>query len=163
MYKTKLNKIWNLIDKIKDDINLPIISDFLEWFYDKIEMNFEKNDLNLKLSKWDIVFVKLWKNIWSELNKTRPCIVYSVKSANFWNTVVILPLKSYKWKISSDFNVFLNKSDELWLEKDSIVDLWWIRQVSKKRINKRIWKVQKELLNEIDFKILWLFWIKNKE
>ena len=36
MYKTKLNKIWNLIDKIKNNINLPIISDFLEWFYEKL-------------------------------------------------------------------------------------------------------------------------------
>ncbi len=39
MYKTKLNKIWNLIDKIKNNINLPIISDFLEWFYEKLNIN----------------------------------------------------------------------------------------------------------------------------
>lgn len=43
MYKTKLNKILNLIEKIKNDITLPIISDFLEWFYEKIDINFNKN------------------------------------------------------------------------------------------------------------------------
>lgn len=30
MYKTKLNKIWNLIESIKNDITLPIISEYLE-------------------------------------------------------------------------------------------------------------------------------------
>jgi hypothetical protein len=40
MYQTKLNKISNLIEKIKNDINLPIISDFLEWFYEKLDLNF---------------------------------------------------------------------------------------------------------------------------
>jgi hypothetical protein len=38
MYKTKLNKLWNLIDKFKNDITLPIISDFLEWFYEKLNI-----------------------------------------------------------------------------------------------------------------------------
>lgn len=163
MHKTKLNKIWNIIESIKNDISLPIISDFLEWFYEKLDIHFNKNDLNLKLNKWDIVFVNLWKNIWSELNKTRPCIVYSDKKANFWNTVIILPLKSYKWKIVKDFNVFVDKKEILWLEKSSIVDLSSMRQISKKRINKKIWKVWKDILKEIDYKILNLFWIKNKE
>lgn len=69
MYKNKLNKIWNLIDKIKNEINLPIISEFLEWFYEKINIHFNKKTPNLKLNKWDIYFVNLWKNIWSELDK----------------------------------------------------------------------------------------------
>jgi len=82
MWKNKLNKIWNLIDKIKNDINLPIISDFLEWFYEIIEINFNKKIPSLKLNKWDIYFVKLWQNIWSELNKNRPCIVIRVVCQN---------------------------------------------------------------------------------
>jgi hypothetical protein len=42
MYKTKLNKIEKFIDKIKNSINIPLISDFLEWFYEKLELNFNK-------------------------------------------------------------------------------------------------------------------------
>jgi len=51
MYKNKLNKILNLIDKVKTDINLPIISDFLDWFYEIIEINFDKKIPDLKLNK----------------------------------------------------------------------------------------------------------------
>jgi len=160
MLKTKLNKIGNLIDKIKSDLSAPVLSEFLEWFYEKLDINFNKKTPDLKFKKWDIYFVNLWKNIWSELNKTRPCIVYSSKKANFWNTVVIIPLKLFKWKINNNFNLLLAKSKEFWLEKDSIADLVWIRQISKKRINKRIWRIWKISLNDIDNKILNIFWIK---
>ena len=160
MYKTKLNRINNLIERVKNDINLPIISDFLEWFFEKLDIHFNKNISNLKLNKWDIVFVKLWKNIWSELNKTRPCLVYSNKLSNFWNTVIIVPLKSYKWKININFNIFIKSSENTSLNKDSIVDISSIRQISKKRIFKRIWKLDKKYLNEIDSKIIKIFSIK---
>lgn len=160
MYKTKLNKILNLIESIKNDINLPIISDFLEWFYEKLNINFNKNKLDLKLNKWDIIFVNLWRNIGSELNKTRPCIVYSCKKANFWDTILIIPLKSYKWKINNEFNLFLEKSNNYWLDKNSIADFSAIRQVSKKRVNKRIWRLEKRILLDIDNKVLNIFWIK---
>lgn len=160
MYKTKLNKILNLIESIKNDINLPIISDFLEWFYEKIDIDFNKKTPDLKLNKWDIVFVNLWKNIWSELNKTRPCIIYSIKKANFWNTVIIIPLKSYKWKINNDFQIFLKFNSYNNLTKDSICDIWWIRQISKKRILNKVWVIEKTFIKEMDEKILFIFWMK---
>ncbi len=160
MHIKKLNKIWNLIENIKNDINLPIISDFLDWFYEKLNINFNKNYLNLKLNKWDIVFVNLWKNIGSELNKNRPCVVYSLKKANFWGTVVVLPLKTYKWKFNKSFNVLLKLEDVDWLFKDSIIDILAIRQISKKRINKRIWRLKDDILLEIDEKVSNNFWIK---
>ncbi|MDP2396623.1 MAG: hypothetical protein Q8S84_00170 [bacterium] len=51
MYKTKLNRILNLIENIKNDINLPIITEFLEWFLEKIDIHFNKNTPDLKLNK----------------------------------------------------------------------------------------------------------------
>ncbi|MDD2870748.1 MAG: type II toxin-antitoxin system PemK/MazF family toxin [Candidatus Gracilibacteria bacterium] len=160
MYKTKLNRINNLIERVKNDINLPIISDFLEWFFEKLDIHFNKNISNLKLNKGDIVFVKLGKNIGSELNKTRPCLVYSNKLSNFGNTVIIVPLKSYKGKININFNIFIKSSENTSLNKDSIVDISSIRQISKKRIFKRIGKLDKKYLNEIDSKIIKIFSIK---
>lgn len=160
MHIKKLNKIGSLIENIKNDINMSIISDFLDWFYEKLCINFNKNCLSLKLNKWDIVFVNLWKNIGSEFNKNRPCLVYSLKKANFWDTVVVLPLKTYKWKLNNSFNVLLKLEDVDWLFKDSIVDILAIRQISKKRINKRIWKLKDYILLEIDEKVLNNFWIK---
>lgn len=47
-----------------------------------------------------------------------------------------------------------------WLFKDSIVDILAIKQVSKKRINKRIWKLKDYILLEIDEKVSNNFWIK---
>ena len=163
MYKTKLNKIWNLIDKIKNDINLSIISDFLEWFYEKIILNFNKKEPKNIFKKWDIYFINLWKNIWSELNKNRPCIIYSWLKYNKWNTVIILPLKSYKWKTNYLFNIFIKATKENNLKLDSIIDLSSIRQISKKRIKLKRWILEEKYLKEIDKKVLKLFQIKKLE
>lgn len=160
MYKNKLNKIWNLIDTIKSDINWSIISDFLEWFYKKIELNFLNKEPNLQLSKWRIYFVNLWKNIWWELNKVRPCIIISDKKYNWWNTVLIIPLKSYKWKVNNKFNIFIKSSKENNLKLDSIVDLVAVKQVSKKRIKWYIWNIEEEYIYKMDNKLLKIFNIK---
>lgn len=163
MYKTKLNKIWNLIDKIKNDINLPIISDFLEWFIEKLKLNFNKKDPNIKLNKWEIYFINLWKNIWWELNKIRPCIIISEKNFNWWNTIIISPLKSYKWKINKQFNIFIKHSNNNWLKLDSIIDLWSIRQISKKRLLNKIWSIEIKYIYKINSKLWKILWIKNRD
>ena len=160
MYKTKLNKIWNLIDSIKNDITLPIISDFLEWFYEKINLHFNKNNPNIEISKWDIFFVELGKNIWSELSKQRPCLVISKNIYNKTNTVIIIPLKSYKWKIYSYTQVLIKHKN---LKSKSVVDCLSIRQIDKKRINNYIWKIKKQDLLRIEKKLAKIFWIKNRE
>jgi hypothetical protein len=50
MYKKKLNSILNLIEEIKSDLNLNIISEFLDWFYQKLELHF---NINTKKSKYN--------------------------------------------------------------------------------------------------------------
>ncbi len=161
MYKKKLNKIWNYIEKIKNDINLAIISDFLDWFLEKLEIHFwNKNNKLLKFNKWDIYFVKLWKNIWTELNKNRPCIIYSDFYFNNWNDLIIIPLKWYKWNLNKKIHIYLSKKNYWFLIKDSIIDLKWIKQVSKKRIWKKIWILDKDILSKIDKKIIKIFGIK---
>lgn len=160
MLKKNLNKILNLVENIQSDINSASISDYLEWFYKKIEINFNKKYSNFTPNKWEIYFINLWKNIWSELNKNRPCIVYSNYFFNNWDTILIIPLKSYKWTKHSSLNIFIKSSKNNWLSKDSISDLMWIRQISKKRIWKIIWKVDKILLDRIDKKLLKILNIK---
>jgi mRNA-degrading endonuclease toxin of MazEF toxin-antitoxin module len=137
-----------------------LISDFLEWFYEKLELNFNKKYSHFIPNKWEIYFVNLWTNIWSELNKNRPCIVYSNYFFNSWDNIVILPLKGYKWKTNKSLNIFLSSSKVEWLYKDSIVDLMWIRQISKKRMWKLIWKLKQEKLISIDKKLLKVLNIK---
>ncbi len=48
MYKIKLNKILNLIENIKNDVNLTIISDFLDWFYEKLDIHINNKIPNIK-------------------------------------------------------------------------------------------------------------------
>ena len=160
MYRNKLNKIWNLIDTIKNDITLPIISDFLEWFYEKININFNKKEPKLNLNKWEIYFVNLWKNIWSELNKNRPCIIISKTYFNKTNTVIVIPIKSYKWKISRSTQIIVDLD---FLNNKSIIDILAIRQIDKKRINNYIWTIWKENIVKIDKKLWKILWIKSKK
>jgi len=154
----KINRLKNLVESLKSDINNEFISHFLRWFYEKINIHFNKKIPNLKLNKWDIYYVELWQNIWSELNKTRPCLVSSIKSANFWNTIIIIPLKSFKWKNINNFQLFLKATENNNLNEDSIIDFSWIRQISKNRLLDKIWKI--ENFSEIDDKIKFIFWIK---
>jgi len=145
----KLNKIWDLVNKIKNDITIPILSDFLDWVYEKLNIHFFRNVRYFVPKQWDIFYVKLWYNIWSELNKTRPCIVISKRKFNTWWTVIVVPLKSYKWKDKKYFiKIQSSKNNKLW--KDSLVDIFAIRQVDKKRLLNRIWSLEKEYVDEIN-------------
>ncbi|MDQ7009259.1 MAG: type II toxin-antitoxin system PemK/MazF family toxin [Candidatus Gracilibacteria bacterium] len=161
MYRNKLNKIGNLIDKIKTDINLSIISDFLEWFYETLNLNFNQKEPNLNLNKGEIFFIDLGKNIGSELNKIRPCIIYSGRKYNKSNTVIIIPLKSYKGKINNNFNIFIKSTKYNNLTVDSMVDLSGIKQVSKKRIRLKKGNLEYKYIDKIDKYILKIFEIKN--
>ena len=162
MFKNKINKLIEKIEEIKNDITISLIWDFLDWFYSTLFLHFEKNEPRLFLKKWAIFFVNLWKNIWSELNKTRPCVIYSVKKANFWNTVLIIPIKTFKGQKLNDFQVFVKSSKENLLEKDSIIDISWIRQISKKRIFTKKWYLEENIISEVDSKIINIFWIKKE-
>lgn len=89
--------IENLLQKIKNiatDILNPIVCQFLEWFEQILFLHFEKKIPNIVLRQRDIYEIELWQNIWSELNKRRPCLVISDDGFNRWNTVVIIPIKS---------------------------------------------------------------------
>ena len=160
MFSKQLNKINNLIQNIKNSSNISIISDFLDWFLEVLNLSFNKKYKNFTPNKWEIYFVNLWKNIWSELNKNRPCIIYSNYFLNNWDNIIIIPLKSYKWKNNRNINIFIWWTKLNWLIKDSIVDLMWIRQISKKRVSKLIWKVDKKIIFKIDNKLLKILNIK---
>ena len=144
----KLNKLENLVNKIKNDITLPILLAFLDWFYDKLNIHFNKSIKYFVPKQWDIFYVKLWQNIWSELNKTRPCVVISKRKFNSWWTIIVVPLKSYKWKNKKYFiKVKSSKINNLW--KDSQVDIFAIRQVDKKRLLNKIWILEYNYVDEI--------------
>ena len=155
----KLNeKILNFFD-----INHEESFFYLTWFNKKIDLHLQKNP-ELKLNKWEIYFVDLWKNIWSELSKKRPCIIYTDRYFNNWETVVILPLKSFEWKkYNRNINIFIEKDKINKLKENSITDLSWIRQISKKRIWWYIWNLNEDEIFKINKKLSKFLWIKNKQ
>jgi len=159
----KINRLKNFIEHLVNDVNLSIISSFLDWFMDKLELHFLKPAPDLVFEKWDIYFVDLWKNTGNELNKIRPCLVYSKKRYNFWWTILVLPLKSFKWSYKKDFSVFVSASVFNSLKKHSIADISSLRQISKKRVLNYIWRLEKEILCDIDEKLISILWLKKEQ
>jgi hypothetical protein len=51
MQTKKINRLKNLVESLKSDINNEFISHFLRWFYEKINIHFNKKIPNLKLNK----------------------------------------------------------------------------------------------------------------
>ncbi len=152
MWKNKLNKLWNLIEKIWNDINLSIISWFLDWFYEKLEINFLwRVEKNLIPKKWDIYLVNLWINIWSELNKNRPWVIISDSKYNWWNNLLVLPFKTYKWTFNNRIlHILVEPDNKNNLSEKSYISVISIRDVSKKRFWTKIWALDLKQIIEID-------------
>ena len=157
----KLEKFNKLVEKFtKQDALIAVVSDFLDWFIRKLEIHFlKKLKYNFVPKKWDIFYVDLWKNVGAELNKIRPCIIYSNRKFNAWWTVIIIPLRSYKWK-NKNFFVKIDPNNLNNLENVSLVDILSIRQVDKKRLLNRIWQLDNKSLKDIDNIVIKIFWIK---
>jgi len=162
----KLEKFNKLVKKLlKQDVLVAVVSDFVDWFSEKLYIHFISKNENkkLKFNKWDIYFVNLWKNIWTELNKNRPCIIYSDFYFNNWNDLIVIPIKWYnKSKYNKKIHIFLSKDIFTFLYKNSLVDLKSIRQISKKRIWKKIWTLDKITLSKIDNKLQKILWLKKE-
>jgi len=154
MIETKINKLKDYASRIKDNVNLSIVLSFLDWFLRKMEIHFEKEIAqDFVPEKWDIYFIDLWNNIWSEENKRRPCSVYSTKRFNQSNTVVVLTIKSFYWKINKEYEILIEPNEINWLQKKSLIRITQIRTVSKQRFGGKIGTLDKELLEQIDKKI----------
>jgi len=141
--ETQINIIQETIKKIWKQFHKEVV-DILFWFNTFLNYHFFYWENRLFVNQWDIYEVNLWRNVWSELNKKRPCVVISSDPFNSGNTIVVAPIKSIKnysknWVIS----VFID-IDWTNLEKESFVSISNIREVSKRRLVKKIWKIKKE-------------------
>jgi len=161
---TKLNKIQNLIEKIKNDITLPLISNFLDWFLEKLDIHFNKeNNYKWKISQYSIFIADLWQNIWYEISKRRPVLILSSTwYSSVWNDILIVwitDLYDENWnkKKIYDFDIVLNDYKKYWLNKESIIRLSTIRQIDKKRLIYRKWKLDRSFSKEIKNKFYNLF------
>lgn len=164
MIKDLLRIFEEKVKKYKTDVNNNIIVSILEWFIDFFDLFFDNKIHNKVFKKWDIYIIELWINIWSELNKQRPCIIYSTDKINRWNCLIVLPLKTLKkFSIKNNYSITVSKNNSNQLDVDSYLNITDMRSVSKKRISKYIWKIDNIDLERIDLKVLQSFWIKQKD
>ena len=103
--------------------------------------------------KGEIYLAELSPTIGSEISKRRPVLIVSNDINNqFADTVSIVPITSTTTKIYP-FEVFLPKGEGNLLN-DSKVKCNQIRTVDKQRIEKKLGKIGKEKLKEVEKAIL---------
>lgn len=111
-------------------------------------------------SKRQIYVVNYGMNTGSEINGNRPSIIYKSSSSTFGDDVIVIPLKSSGKQTKGDaFDIYVSKNEDNKLFQSSFARLRQIRSVSVKRIWKRLWTlnddVVKKLINEAIMKMLW--------
>jgi mRNA interferase MazF len=103
-----------------------------------------------KVSRFDIVLVKLNPTVGSEIQKTRPCIVISPNEMNMLKTVIVAPMTSQGFE-------FIFRPKISFKQKEGLVLLDQIRTIDKQRIIKKIGQVEEETANEIIDTLLEMF------
>ncbi len=146
---------------VREEFHQQVV-EVLHWFNTFLRYQFLNNENKLFTKQWDIYEVNLWRNIGSELNKKRPCLVISSNPFNKGKTVIVAPIKSLKsYTRIGIISVVLDKE---WtnLESRSFVSLGNIREVSKKRFTKKIGKIQSSDLKKIKRSLSVFFNINKK-
>lgn len=90
----------------------------------------------------EIWLVNLDPTVGSEIKKTRPAIIISPKEMQYLNTVIVAPLTS--GSKPAPFRVAIHFQD-----KDGFILLDQIRTLDKKRLLKKIGKIESEKEQEI--------------
>jgi len=135
------------------------IEQLKKWFEEKIKIHKKEFNPNYRYKKWDIWYVNFWINIWNEFNKIRPALVITNKKYTKWNNLIVIPLTSFKTEknilntdiiIKTDFNK----------KQKSILRLNHLRDISKNRLIKKVWRISDDKLKELDIKLKDLFNIR---
>ena len=110
----------------------------------------------IEFKYWDILLVDFNPTKWAEISKIRPCIVISNNIINSYDRLfVAIPITSNINKILK-FHVFVKKSKMNWLTNDSKIVSNQIRSLDKNRIVKKLWKLESDLIKELEKSILFI-------
>lgn len=104
---------------------------------------------NQSLERGDIVLVALDPTTGTEIQKTRPSVIVSNNLVNkITKLATIVPITSQKIEQIRSFEVLLD--DAAGLPKKSKAVILQVRTIDKSRIQKRLGKVSRKNLNEIE-------------
>ena len=121
------------------------------WFEIKVKLHFDKKSEKNIFKKAEIYYVNFWINIWSEFNWVRPALIFEEsKYSYFRKNVIVLPITSFKEnKKYNQFDIKIIAKKGNWLKSNSVIKLFHIRDVSKKRVKTKIWKLDNEDFDRI--------------
>lgn len=148
------------VSLIYNDSLLARIQQLLKRYARKIDIQFAKRSPQLVYGKWTIVYVELGINIGSEIFKTRPCVVMSPSIYNSGDTILICPITSLYSDIyqnpkntTSHQYVVLYPNIYNNLDKPSVLNIWQMRCISKKRLWNKIWHLDKLTFEKLNKKL----------
>ena len=105
----------------------------------------------LEIKRGDIWLVNLDPTIGHEIKKSRPAVIIQNNLGNKYSPITIIaPITSQNLEKIYPVEVLVLKNAATGLEKDSKVLLNQIRSIDKKRLVKRLGKVNQETIAEIN-------------
>ena len=163
MIKKLLKKLQSTVYTFLDQDTFEMMERFLWWFEKLIRIHFSAKLGDFYPKKWDIYIIDLWRNVSSEIGKNRPCVIFTHKKMNHGDGLIVIPMKTYRWKIRKKWHILIRKDESRGILRDNIIDVSQMRYVSKKRItSKKIWVLDDEIVASIENKILYIFDIQKK-
>lgn len=110
-------------------------------FKNMIKMNHQK-EITQRLTKRQIYYVDFGINVWTEINGTRPALVYKASKKTYGEDILVIPMTGYTDEKSMDeFDVKLDLEACTFMSKPSIIKTRQIRCISKKRLGNYIGKI----------------------
>lgn len=103
-----------------------------------------------RIKRGDIWTTDLRPGVGFEVTKKRPTLVISRNTVNKISpTVIIIPLSSQVYKILGPERIYISQKDSP-LHKDSVALITQMRAIDKTRLLKRIGKISKAKLVEVE-------------
>lgn len=96
----------------------------------------------------DVVQVDLNPTIGHEKKKIRPCLVIE-EGASALQLIIVLPITEAKAKHQSEIFVPIDDLPKAGLTKKSVIDCYQIRNISLKRVLKKLGNVDQALMNAV--------------
>lgn len=107
-----------------------------------------KNDSAIK--RGDVWVTDLRPGIGREVAKKRPTLIISNNTINSISpTVIVLPISSQIYNFLGPERIFLSAND-IDLKKDSVVLVYQIRAIDKKRLGTKIGNLSKTKMQEVE-------------
>ncbi len=140
---------------------MDYLRELTDWFTQKLKIHETKLGPKFHFVRGEIWHVNFGVNIGSEFNYMRPALIYQNSELSGSDTIMVIPItKFHDQKKLPEHDIYLEK----WigsLDMNSILRIWSMRSISKRRIGKKIGKITNSgILDIVDTKIILLLWIK---